>query len=147
MMEALQIALREHREGVAEATNRNDGIPAERYNFGEKKPWCASFVAYCFREAGHPLPGNRWKLPSVAYMEKQLLAAGAEVETPEPGDIITFTNRGASDTGPGRHVGIIEKVQGGTLITIEGNVRHAVHRCTHSRTSARIAKFLRWKRS
>ena len=142
----IDIARRELAAGVREATGQNDGVPAERYNDGERKPWCASFVRYCFEEAGLRLPGNRHRLPSVAYMEEQLETAGARVAEPAPGAIITFRARVGSDAGPGRHVGLVEAVDGLTITTIEGNSGNAVRRRTYRqwRSDPTIAGFFVW---
>src|SRR5690606_13711109 len=105
--------------GIREATGNNDGIPSERYSNGRKEPWCANFVAWTFRQSGNPLPGNQRRLASVQHMEDQMKAAGRwsprDATTPRPGDVIFFANRGDSDSGPGRHVGIVEKVENGRV--------------------------------
>src|SRR5688572_29521885 len=62
--------------GVFEATGKNDGVPADRYNHGEAKAWCAAFVAWCFEQAGTPLPANIYKLASVEYMDRTMKNAG-----------------------------------------------------------------------
>lgn len=144
MTRALAIARRELALEVREATGRNDGTPAERYAFGDAVPWCAAFVAYCFREAGAPLPGNRWRIRAVAELERELEAAGARVAAPRPGCVVTFNRRGASDAGAGRHCGIVEAVAGDELVTIEGNVANAVRRQRHRRDDASIAGFFAW---
>jgi uncharacterized protein (TIGR02594 family) len=143
-MTPLDYARRELAAGVREATGKNDGIPAQRYNFGECKPWCAAFVAWCFDQADQHLPGNIRRLASVDYMERQLEARGARVRDPEPGDVVTFARRLDSDAGPGRHVGIVEDVEGRTLITIEGNVGDRVKRCRRPRHDPQISGFYRW---
>lgn len=145
-MTPLDIARRELAEGVREATGKNDGVPATRYNGGELKPWCASFVRYCFEQSGLKLPGNRHLLPSVAYMEEQLVTAGARVSAPVPGAIITFRSRVGSDAGPGRHVGLVEAVEPFLLTTIEGNSGNAVRRRTYRqwRSDPTIAGFFVW---
>lgn len=143
-MTPIEVARRELAKNVKETTGRNDGYPAETYSFGEAVPWCSSFVAYCFREAGQDLPGNKWHLRSVQRLEEYLCDMGAEVSEPRPGDIVTFDDRGGSDSGPGRHVGIVEEVKGGVLVTIEGNVGNTIKRLRHDAGSPRISKFLRW---
>jgi uncharacterized protein (TIGR02594 family) len=134
--------------GVAEATGKNDGIPADRYNSGEEKPWCAAFVAWCFEQAKTPLPGKPWLLASVQYMEDQFKKVGKWTERakaqPQPGDIVFFGNRGKSDKGPGRHVGIVEKVDQYHVHTIEGNLSNSVRRASHSRDDRRISGYGRW---
>lgn len=141
-MTPLEVARRE--VGVRESGS-NGGVPAERYNDGEAKPWCAAFVRYCFESANLPLPGNRHRLPSVAYLEEQLELAGARIERPEAGAIITFATRVGSDAGRGRHVGIVELVGvGGLIRTIEGNSGDRVARRAYTPKDPRISGFFRW---
>lgn len=131
--------------GVQETTGRNDGVPADRYAFGEEVPWCAAFVAWCFREAGTPLPGNRWHLRSVAYLESGLRARGAKVADPRPGDIVVFRSRMQSDVAPwGNHVGIVEVAADRRIRTIEGNTANAVRRRAYAVKDPRITGFFRW---
>lgn len=143
-MTPLEYARRELEAGVREATGNNDGVPAVRYNFGERKPWCAAFVAWCFDQADVHLPGNIRRLASVDYMERQLQARGARVRSPEPGDIVTFRHRAGSDAGPGRHVGIVEDIEGRVLVTIEGNMGDRVKRCRRPVTDPSITGLYRW---
>ncbi len=117
--------------GVKEATGKNDGDPARLFNHGEEKPWCAAFVAEVFAEAGCALPGKAWLLPSVDYMEDQLLKNGRWFdkmwwEKLQPADIILFDYRVHSDSGRGRHVGIVTSVANRRIYTIEGNSRNMV---------------------
>jgi uncharacterized protein (TIGR02594 family) len=141
----LEYAQRELASGVREATGRNDGVPAERYNDGERKPWCASFVRWCFEQAGTPLPGRRHLLPSVSYLEGALLARGARVSRAKPGAIICFVGRASSDAGPGRHVGIVESCgPGNKITTIEGNSGDRVARRIYAADDPAIAGFYVW---
>ena len=128
--------------GVREATGRNDGIPAQRYSNGRREPWCANFVAWSFRQAGKQLPGNQRSLASVQYMEDQMKKAGRfHRGVPKPGDIIFFKNRGNSDRGGGRHVGIVERVANGRVYTIEGNSSNAVRRRSYPLNHWRISGY------
>lgn len=150
--------------GVVEATGRNDGIPSERYMGGRREPWCGHFVAWVYRRAGHPLPGDRPAhegaggenpLASVAYLERALQRAGryrwaAEdpAPVPLPGDLIFFADRRGSDIGGGavqRHVGIVEDVQDGDtgilIHTIEGNLGNRVSRRVHRGDDPRIVGY------
>lgn len=127
--------------GVIEATGRNDGLPALRYAGGRVgEPWCAHFVAWCFRQADRPLPGDVPPTPrvanplcSVARMERILEEHEWLRRVPEPGDIVFFLLRGISDAGNGRHVGLVETVNTATLTTIEGNSANGVHRRSYLR--------------
>lgn len=131
--------------GVEEATGNNDGIPSARYSGDRLEPWCANFVAWCYREAGTSLPGNQRLLASVQYMEDKIKESGkfipANVVIPNPGDVIFFANRGDSDKGPGRHVGIVEKFEGGKVHTVEGNVSNRVARRVHDEKKPRITGY------
>jgi cell wall-associated NlpC family hydrolase len=131
--------------GVRESTGNNDGIPSQRYMNGRREPWCANFVSWTFRQTGHPLPGNQRSLASVQYMEDQMKGAGKFIPrgkgTPKPGDIIFFANRGDSDRGGGRHVGIVEKVENGRVYTIEGNSGNQVARRSYPLNLARISGY------
>lgn len=137
--------------GVREATGHNDGVPAQRYNHGEDKAWCAAFVAWCFEQADSPLPGNKYNLASVRYMEDQLTIAGKwwvrarpSQYAPAAGDIVFFANRDGSDRGVGRHVGLVEKFEGGRVHTIEGNRGNAVARADYDQDDRRIVGYARW---
>jgi len=91
-------------------------------------PWCASFVYWSFAQAAHELErGNpvirtagvldHWRKAGEAGI-KRLLAAEA---TDDPGSIhpgMIFV----VDTGGGTgHTGFVERVEGGRLVTVEGN--------------------------
>lgn len=151
---ALEFAQQELAAGVCEASGKNDGIPHSRYfpegqanREGLFPPWCAAFVRWCYDQAGTPLPGNRWRLPGVAYMETELESAGARLATPEAGAVITFWTRMGSDKARGgRHVGIVEKVHAGRITTIEGNSGDRVGRRTYNASDRSIAGFFRWPR-
>jgi hypothetical protein len=131
--------------GVREATGNNDGLPAQRFSNGRREPWCANFVAWSFRQSGHPLPGNQRSLASVQYMEDQMKAAGRftprNQAQPRPGDIIFFSNRGDSDRGGGRHVGIVDRVENGRVYTIEGNSGNQVARRSYPLGATRISGY------
>lgn len=125
--------------GFKEATGRNDGKDIEKFTGGRQEPWCAHFVAWCFREIGEPLPKDvipnlqrANPLAAVIFMKKVFDKQGWIVDAPEPGGVIFFGNRTRSDVGPGKHVGIIENVTKTEIITIEGNVGNAVRRMKRS---------------
>ena len=94
--------------------------------------WCADFVSWVYREAGHPFSGGvdgGWRLPGVAGMHGWLVANGIWHErgggdTPQPGDVIVFRDDD--------HVGIVEAVEGSTVRSIEGNTSNAVGRRSYS---------------
>lgn len=128
--------------GVREATGNNDGVPADRYSGGRQEPWCANFVAWNFRQAGHQLPGNQRMLASVQYMEDTMKQNGTHfgrgTQTPQPGDIIFFRWADGS-----RHVGMVESVANGRVNTVEGNTSNRVDRRNYSLDSGSITGYAR----
>jgi len=141
---AKALAAAQSQVGVREASGNNDGLPSQRYANGRREPWCADFVSWCFRQTGQPLPGNQRSLASVQHMEDQMKKAGKFLPSgagqPKPGDIIFFKNR-SSGGGSGRHVGIVEKVEGGKVYTIEGNSSNRVARRSYAVGNGRISGY------
>jgi hypothetical protein len=90
--------------------------------------WCADFVSWVYREAGHPFSGGAdggWRLPGVTGMHDWLVNNGewhdrGGGDQPRPGDVITFRDD--------EHVGIVEALDGTTVRTIEGNTSNMVAR-------------------
>lgn len=89
----------------------------------DSTPWCAIFVTYCLRMAGVPTSicpnfagpvtvQNKFLAPKGQYMLRGTY-------TPKTGDLIFFNWDKRSE--PLHHVGIIEKVDGAKVYTIEGN--------------------------
>ena len=97
------------------------------YGFDERVDWCAIFVSWCANECGYLENGV---VPSfaVCYAGEDWFKAREQWQdntyTPNPGDIIFFDwdypEEGGQDGIP-NHVGIVEKVENGTVYTIEGN--------------------------
>ena len=95
--------------------------------------WCDTFVSACFIKADAvPLIGGTEC--GVEEHVKLFKAVGIWIEdgsiTPKPGDIIVFNwdqgyqpNDGYSD-----HIGFVESVSNGMIVTIEGNANNAVRR-------------------
>jgi cell wall-associated NlpC family hydrolase len=138
--------------GVREATGNNDGIPSQRYAHGRNVPWCAYFVDYSFKKAGVQIPGKTMAKGSVQYMEDQVKKAARETPDkwayvnsgagqPQKGDIIFFKNRGDSDRGGGRHVGIVDRVENGRVYTIEGNSSNGVRKRSYPMNHPRVAGY------
>lgn len=93
--------------------------------------WCADFVSYLARQAGHGL--NTASAQGVQdYLTRRGTWKGRN--NPEPGDAITFDWAGRN--GWADHVGIVEKVfqRNGRLYvqTIEGNSSNQVRRKTYA---------------
>jgi hypothetical protein len=108
------IAIAQSQIGVREATGRNDGVQIEKYlaYTGNTKgeAWCAAFVSWVFGQAGFAQPRTAWS-PALLPKAKQLAvaqpAAVLGIYFPEKGRIA--------------HVGIVERVKGNWVYSIEGN--------------------------
>lgn len=144
----LQIA--RNQIGVKEETGNNDGEPVKRYAGNRSEPWCAHFVAWCYRNVGLKIPDDKIPsesqhnpLASVSHLERIFKEHEWFYRSPEPGDIVFFQTRGQSDKGPGRHCGIVEMVDNklGLVSTIEGNLSNAVRRKTHKLGSPDITGY------
>lgn len=98
-------------------------------SYGE--PWCADFLSWVYREAGQPFTGGvdgGWRLPGVLGVHGWLEKNGiwhyrGDADTPQPGDVVTFRDDD--------HTGLVERVDGTTLHTIEGNSSDMVTRRTY----------------
>lgn len=99
--------------GRGETMSDNHGKDVRRYTRGQDVAWCAGFVSWVLTEAGR-LRDSQYFLSAREYWNM----TDKRVKEPRPGDVICFT-RGSGWTG---HVGIIEKIEGNKIITIEGNV-------------------------
>ena len=103
--------------------------------------WCAVFVDWCVYEAAARDSARAQKAlhytgpygagcdASVAYYK----AAGAWYQTPKSGDQVFFGTQSAV-----RHTGLVEKVEGSRLYTIEGNSSNMVCRKSYALTDASI---------
>ncbi len=91
------------------------------YGFNSRVEWCACFVSWCANECGYIdagiipkfagcIQGSNW------FKERGLWQDGSF--TPSAGHIIFFDWEGDGETD---HVGIVEKVENGTVYTVEGN--------------------------
>src|SRR5918998_2271085 len=85
-------------------------------------PWCAYFVSWAAKQAGMSLgPGFGSVDALYAWAKKNGKAVSAGNYTPRPGDLIVWDE----------HIGIVEKVQGGKIHTIEGNSSNKVSKRTY----------------
>ncbi len=96
-------------------------------------PWCAAFVSAIAQQCGMtdivPPECSCW------YMMQGFRRLGEWMEndayTPKPGDVVFYDwgDSGTGDnTGEPDHVGIVERMQGGRIVTIEGNYGDTVAR-------------------
>ena len=105
------------------------------YGFSSRVEWCCCFVSWCANECGYIESGT---IPKYAVVDDgvnffkergQWLDGSAE---PEPGMIIFFDWEYDGLDGSGDHTGIVEKVENGTVYTVEGNSGDACCENTYS---------------
>jgi cell wall-associated NlpC family hydrolase len=110
--------------GVRERTGNNDGREVEMYlavcklGPGKYSLWCASFVSWCYLQAGVKANPTPW---APAWFPKARLIDPKAGEIPQRGDVVGFR------WGKGRikHIGIVHKYTPDYTITIEGNTNGA----------------------
>lgn len=93
----------------------NDTIYGAWYGMNYQ-PYCMMFVSWCAAQCGI----STGTIPKLAYVpycvdfyQKQGRYKAKGTYKPQPGDLIIY--------GSNSHIGIVEKVQGNTVFTIEGN--------------------------
>ena len=115
----LAIALRE--VGTHEVGFHNLGRRVEQYQRADSLPgvgyaWCMSFVQWCYREAGHPLPDLT---ASVGNFLGYARHVGWVIQRPARDDLVCFNFD--ADNWPD-HVGFVRwRIPGGLIATVEGN--------------------------
>lgn len=99
--------------------------------------WCHMFVSWCADQAGistSVVPKTASTTTGMNWFKRKGLFKYKEKYTPKRGDIVYFkTNRS--------HVGIVEKVSGSTLHTIEGNTSNKVARRTYPLSNSTITGY------
>jgi hypothetical protein len=108
------------------------------YGFSSRVEWCACFVSWCAEQCGFLESGVLPKFSScevgIGWFKdrEQWRERGY---TPAPGDLIFFDWEG---DGVSDHVGIVEKAEGNTVHTIEGNTSDSVARRSYALGSVKI---------
>ena len=84
------------------------------------QPWCDIFVSWCANEAKvqELIPKSSYVPDRLTYYKKKNAFYKRGTYTPRPGDLALFD---FNSNGTPDHIGIVGKVQGSTLYTIEGN--------------------------
>jgi hypothetical protein len=97
---------------------------------GHAEPWCADFVSFAYWKAGQPVTGGLsggWRIAGALALRRWFLERGRwtfrAAASPQPGDTVYFT---------WDHVGLVRRVVGEALETIEGNAGHAVRLKTYA---------------
>ncbi|HEX7304752.1 CHAP domain-containing protein [Lentzea sp.] len=112
---------------------------SNRNPYGPTTFWCSSFATAMWRRAGVDIPvlpftGDvyRWgQRHGKAYGNGDLKG------NVRPGDVLLF-GTGPQSPATSKHIGIVEKVEGGTVTLIEGNSGDQVRRNTHQLSSAKF---------
>lgn len=105
-------------------------------------PWCAAFVEYIMENSGNyeDVPDwyrnidNKWYCPNVynAANSAGAIINGNEVKQ---GDIVLFDWDG---DGSSDHIGIVDRIENGQIITIEGNTSNQVAERTYDLNDSRL---------
>lgn len=94
------------------------------------EPWCANFVSYVYREAGHPFVNpvaGGWRIPGIYTLTDYLTNEGywhpyESGYEPVTGDIVIY------DHGlMGGHTNLVLKREGDYIITLGGNEMKSIH--------------------
>ncbi len=104
--------------------------------YGTQGPWCAMFVSWCANQAGvktSVVPKFAYVPTGMTWFKNKGRYKGRGSYTPKRNDIVFF--------GGGNHVGIVEKVSGQTLHTIEGNTTNSVARRQYALNNSYVTGF------
>jgi hypothetical protein len=106
-------------------------------------PWCAAFAMNILKDSGVlKLDGlsNRNYCPTIVSWAKDKGIWGQRGSyQPKPGDAIMFDWGG---DGTSDHIGIVEKVENGKVITIEGNSSNSVKRNSYDLGSSKVMGYV-----
>lgn len=120
--------------GVTEATGRNDGVVVESYQrvTGNRKgdAWCASFVAWCLKQAGLNVNGNgaarSWFTEKyVVYTRSTHGVRNFHKLALKRGNTGSLYYKNIGRIG---HIFFIDNIHGDYIITVEGNTNAGMSR-------------------
>ncbi len=113
--------------------------------FGIQGPWCAMFICWCANQVGISediIPKiaccddiGEWYDERKEYKNSRYWGGNY---TPVPGDLVLFD---WDKTSFSDHIGIVEKVEGNTITTIEGNTDNMVARREYSLDNDNLRAF------
>lgn len=106
---------------LAQVGNRGGQKFWSWYGYSSRVSWCACFVSWCADQCGYidsgAIPKHSYCQSGADWFKSHGQWQSCEY-VPSPGDIIYFDWNGDGHT---EHVGIVEKVENGTVYTVEGN--------------------------
>lgn len=127
--------------------NCNSGPEVEIYlksvGLGKGYSWCMAFVYWCTQKAALQMAVNNPLKRTAGVLDQYNSRPFLVVFVPQPGDVFIL------DLGKGLgHTGIVEKIVGNTLYTVEGNTnslggREGYKVCRKKREIVTIKAFLR----
>lgn len=136
----VDIAVREI--GVSEATGHNDGRRVEEYlactGLGKGYAWCAAFVSWTYAQAGLSAPRNAWS-PALFPLARRYTKKEIQQKAFRQADLFAIHS---ASLGRINHVGIVRKVAGNWIWTVEGNSANRVS--SRRRALATIHAFANW---
>jgi hypothetical protein len=95
---------------------------------GGPAAWCGYFASWVAQQAGAPVGDRGEGIGLVTEFRRWAQRTGRWRTAPRRGDVVVFRHL---------HVGIVEAVQGATVVTIEGNHDQRVARVQRSRSEIR----------
>lgn len=118
--------------GVREYTGNNDGVQVELYlkvsNLNKGNPWCAAFVAWCYKQCGISAPVSGYSplwFRSNAVIYRRGLGQSFYNSNIQCGDVFGIY---FPDMKRIAHVGIIESINRNYITTVEGNTNDMLSR-------------------
>ena len=120
------------RVATAQVGNRGGKKFWSWYGYDSRVDWCAIFVSWCADQCGYIKSGTIPKFAGVPYGVDWFKGKGQfqkRTYIPAPGDII-FIDWGGDGTRD--HVGIVERYDGKTVYTVEGNSGDACKRQSYT---------------
>lgn len=112
--------------GVSEKTGNNDGARVATYlaytGMSSGHAWCAAFVSWVYGQAGLAMPRNAWS-PALFPNKRSYKVHANDTEKIGRADLFGIYDQRLRRIN---HVGIVQRVNGHWLLTLEGNVNNCV---------------------
>lgn len=122
----------------------NAAVRDSRYTMKPGDSYCASFVSFCYEEAGIPIEtqygsGMSYVPYFVKWAQENNIWRPKESSSPSAVEILITSENGARPD----HIGIIVNVHpDGTFETVEGNYNNGVNTRTHNPHASRVLGYI-----
>lgn len=116
----------------AEIGTKETGENCQKYS-PQCVSWCALFALSHWEKAGVQVDNEQFAFTGNVYQagkEKGTAFEKEQLGTAKPGDVLLF-GTGPSSPSTSKHIGVVEKVSGDKVTTIEGNADDQVQRKEH----------------